>query len=62
MRIPAGVLAPRRDTLTATGLALRERLAEHHIEMTGINTVGSIRNFLFADNNGMILEAAWPSR
>lgn len=38
---------------------LRERLEAHKISMTPINTLGKIRNFLFFDNNGILLEAAW---
>lgn len=41
-------------------LALRERLRAHGVPMTGVFDVGLIRNFVFADNNGMLLEAAWP--
>ncbi len=44
----------------AAGLALRERLQAHGILVTEINTLGPIRNFLFMDNNGLMLEAAWP--
>lgn len=43
----------------AAALVIRERLQQHGIWMTGINTLGAIRNFLFKDNNGLILEAAW---
>lgn len=42
-------------------LILRERLRSHGVEMTPINALGTIRNFLFADNNGILLEATWPS-
>lgn len=41
-------------------LALRERLQKHNVRMTPINEIGAIRNFLFLDNNGLLLEAAWP--
>lgn len=44
----------------AAGLALRERLQAHHVTMTPINDMGPLHNFLFADNNGTLLEAAWP--
>lgn len=44
----------------AAGIALRERLAEHAVQMTPIGDVGGVRNTLFLDNNGMLLEAAWP--
>lgn len=40
---------------------LLERLKKHHIQTTGINQVGPIRNILFTDNNGMLLEATWPA-
>lgn len=46
----------------AAALALRERLRQHHIETTAINDLGAIRNFLFLDHNGMLLEATWPKR
>ena len=41
-------------------LALRERLNRHGVQATGINDLGPIRNFLFVDNNGTLLEATWP--
>lgn len=41
-------------------LDLRERLRAHDVPMTGVFDIGAIRNFVFADNNGMLLEAAWP--
>lgn len=44
----------------AAALALRERLGRHNVEMTDINDLGALRNFLFFDNNGILLEAAWP--
>jgi len=44
----------------AAALALRQRLQEKGVEITPINELGPIRNFLFTDNNGLILEAAWP--
>jgi catechol 2,3-dioxygenase-like lactoylglutathione lyase family enzyme len=40
---------------------LRKHLAAHGIDMTPINTIGPIRNFLFMDNNGVLLEATWPA-
>lgn len=43
-------------------LALRERLERHGVTMTSINTIGPIRNFLFMDNHGLLLEATWPSK
>ena len=44
----------------AAGIALRERLREAGVETTVIGSVGSIRNTLFFDNNGLLLEATWP--
>lgn len=45
----------------AAGLALRERLQSHGIAMTEVMLQGGIvYNMLFQDNNGMLLEAAWP--
>ena len=44
----------------AAGLALRERLTRHHIVMTPIMDQGEIWNMGFLDNNGLVLEAAWP--
>jgi catechol 2,3-dioxygenase-like lactoylglutathione lyase family enzyme len=41
-------------------LVLRERLTQHGVRITGINELGPIRNFLFVDNNGTLLEATWP--
>lgn len=38
---------------------LRERLSQHGVSLTPINTLGSLHNFLFIDNNGILLEAAW---
>lgn len=43
----------------SAAMALRERLAGHGIEMTPVNSLGTVRNFLFRDNNGNLLEAAW---
>jgi hypothetical protein len=40
---------------------LRKHLDAHGIDMTPINTIGPIRNFLFMDNNGVLLEATWPA-
>jgi catechol 2,3-dioxygenase-like lactoylglutathione lyase family enzyme len=39
---------------------LRQRLGRHGVAMTEIYDQGSIRNFVFTDNNGIQLEAAWP--
>lgn len=41
-------------------LALRERMAAHGVTMTDVNDLGRLRNFLFPDNNGILLEAIWP--
>lgn len=40
--------------------ALRAKLDALGIAMTDIYDQGSIRNFIFTDNNGIQLEAAWP--
>lgn len=42
-------------------LDLRERLGRHDVPTTPINAIGPLRNFLFLDNNGLLLEAAWPN-
>ncbi|MFM1651777.1 VOC family protein [Brevibacillus sp. B_LB10_24] len=42
------------------GLALRAKLLEHGVVVTDIYDQKSIRNFIFLDNNGIQLEAAWP--
>lgn len=39
---------------------LREKLKSEDIIMTDIYDQGSIRNFIFIDNNGIQLEVAWP--
>ena len=39
---------------------MRERLREAGVETTAIESVGSIQNTLFFDNNGLLLEATWP--
>jgi hypothetical protein len=41
-------------------LVLQERLKSHGVRTTDINELGPIRNFLFVDNNGTLLEATWP--
>lgn len=41
--------------------SLRQRLSEHGVEMTPVRTLGPIRNTLFLDNNGFLLEATWPA-
>ena len=45
----------------AEALTLRERLAAFGIPTTGIGHLGPVRNMLFRDNNGLLLEATWPS-
>jgi catechol 2,3-dioxygenase-like lactoylglutathione lyase family enzyme len=45
----------------ATALTLRERLRERDVAMTEIGAVSTIRNMVFQDNNGILLEAAWPN-
>ena len=44
----------------AAGMSLRERLREAGVETTDIGSIGQIRNTLFFDNNGLLLEATWP--
>ena len=45
----------------ADGLAFRQRLEQHGVAMTEIMLQADIvYNMLFQDNNGMLLEAAWP--
>jgi len=44
----------------AAGIALRQRLEQNGIEATPIGDAGPVRNTLFLDNNGLLLEAAWP--
>ncbi len=44
----------------AAGISLRERLRDRGVETTEIGSAGPIRNTLFFDNNGILLEAAWP--
>jgi hypothetical protein len=46
----------------AAALALRERLNNLKIALTPIMDQGDIYNFLFLDNHGILLEAAWPKR
>jgi catechol 2,3-dioxygenase-like lactoylglutathione lyase family enzyme len=45
----------------AAALALRERLRTHGLPMTEIMDQGPFRDMLFRDNNGVLIEAAWPS-
>ena len=44
----------------AAGIELRERLKERGVGSTDVGSVGPIRNTLFFDNNGLLLEATWP--
>jgi catechol 2,3-dioxygenase-like lactoylglutathione lyase family enzyme len=44
----------------AAGISLRERLKSEGVETTEIGSAGPIRNTLFFDNNGLLLEATWP--
>jgi len=41
-------------------LALRERLCEHNVQMNEIGYIGDMRNFVFIDNNGTMIETIWP--
>lgn len=44
----------------AAGLAFQKRLEAHGITMTPIMDQGDLWNMVFLDNNGMMVEAAWP--
>jgi hypothetical protein len=44
----------------AAGIELRERLKESGVGSTDVGSAGPIRNTLFFDNNGLLLEATWP--
>jgi catechol 2,3-dioxygenase-like lactoylglutathione lyase family enzyme len=44
----------------AAALALRGRLREHGRVVTEIVETGPVCNLMFADNNGILLEATWP--
>jgi catechol 2,3-dioxygenase-like lactoylglutathione lyase family enzyme len=44
----------------AAGISLRERLKSEGIDTTEIGSADPIRNTLFFDNNGLLLEATWP--
>lgn len=44
------------------GLALRSKLSSCGVAMTDIYDQGKIRNFIFIDNNGIQLEAAWSKK
>jgi catechol 2,3-dioxygenase-like lactoylglutathione lyase family enzyme len=41
-------------------LALRDILQQHDVPMTEIMDQGDVRNMVFSDNNGILLEATWP--
>ena len=43
----------------ADGLRLREHLQAQGVAVTPVNDLGPLRNFLFTDNNQILLEAAW---
>ncbi len=43
----------------AAAIALQEHLQRHGIATTPMNTIGAIKNFLFWDINGYLLEATW---
>ncbi len=43
----------------AAALGIRRQLEHHQIDISPINTIGNLRNFLFTDNNGILLEAMW---
>ena len=42
------------------GIELKERLEQHGVQTTPIGEAGPLRNTLFLDNNGLLLEATWP--
>ncbi|MBB6098051.1 catechol 2,3-dioxygenase-like lactoylglutathione lyase family enzyme [Deinobacterium chartae] len=42
------------------GLALRRRLLAAGVTVTDVMTQGDVHDMLFRDNNGLLLEAAWP--
>lgn len=43
----------------AEAIALQQHLNKHGIATTPVNTIGAIKNFLFWDVNGYLLEATW---
>lgn len=43
-----------------TALALHEQLLARGIKTTGVMDQGDTVNFVFPDNNGILLEANWP--
>lgn len=46
----------------ASGLALQEQLTRNNVVMSPIMDQGDLRNLAFFDNNGLVLEAAWPKQ
>ena len=46
----------------AAGLALQERLTRHNVTMSPVMDQGDLWNLAFFDNNGLVLEAAWPKQ
>lgn len=60
--VTAGMLLHLAFALSneAAALALRERLRQQQVQMGEINDLGSLRNMVFLDNNGVMLEAIWP--
>ena len=60
--VTAGMLLHLAFALSdeAAALALRERLRKLQVQMGEINDLGSLRNMVFLDNNGVMLEAIWP--
>jgi hypothetical protein len=45
----------------SAALVLQDRLQTCGVKSTGINTIGPIKNILFFDNNGILLEATYPN-
>ncbi|GCE46004.1 catechol 2,3-dioxygenase-like lactoylglutathione lyase family enzyme [Thermosporothrix hazakensis] len=45
----------------AAGLALRERLLKLDREVSEISHIANLHNFIFLDNNGLLLEAIWTA-
>lgn len=43
----------------AVATALQQKITAHGVVTTPINTIGPIKNFLFWDVNGYLLEATW---
>ena len=46
----------------SAGLAFQERLTRHDVVMSPIMDQGDLWNLAFFDNNGLVLEAAWPKQ